>query len=382
MTDDLTAWILQYNSGRVWFNKLVSQVTKCIYLKRFKIYCDSIGKNPDELIDLKIDGQKSIGTTREYQAENLLETFLSTSSLTSSMKVAVKTAVMSFYAKNRRRLEPDVAENIDVPESKKRCPTINDLLELENHMPMLRDKALLWFLSSAPFRIGTIPKLKWNDLRPTDDKDVPYYLIIEGARLKGSGKGKYKGVKQIAFLHSLAVQKLEAYKKELERKGYSITDDTPIFLAYRHQCGIKDYSPFSVEGMFANACLNAWHDLEKKRFSPHDLRSFVQSALENAGVNPNIIAPILGHKAKGVDQHYSDHDVEDFREKFRTALPYLLPESVEHLKSEVERTKIRYEQQLESQQSEIKQLAQQQHKIIVWAIKQGISLESDDKEET
>jgi hypothetical protein len=194
MTDDLVAWILKYESGRAWFNKLNSDVTKRIYLKRLKDYCDAVGKNPDELIHLKLDGLKHVGEPSEYQAENLLETYLATANLTVDMKVSFKTAIMSFYAKNRRRLESDVAENIERGEPKKRCPKIEDILQLENAMTTQRDKALLWFVASAPIRLGTIPKLKWKDLIATNDKDVPYYMLIESARLKGSGKGKYKGV--------------------------------------------------------------------------------------------------------------------------------------------------------------------------------------------
>jgi hypothetical protein len=88
--------------------------------------------------------------------------------------------------------------------------------------------------------------------------------------------------------------------------------------------------------MFANASLAAWHDLELKRFSPKDLRDYVQSALENAGVNRNIISPMLAHKVKGVDKHYSEHSIEDFLGKFKKALPYLLPLTVEKLKAEQE----------------------------------------------
>jgi hypothetical protein len=37
---------------------------------------------------------------------------------------------------------------------------------------------------------------------------------IESKRLKGAGIGKYKGLKQITFLHKFAFEKLEAYRKE------------------------------------------------------------------------------------------------------------------------------------------------------------------------
>jgi site-specific recombinase XerD len=343
MTDSLQKWILRYPSGRTWFNKLNSEVTKRIYLTHLKRYCNEVKKNPDELIQLKIDGLKHIGEPSEYQAENLLETYLATTKLTMNMKVSSKTAVLSFYAKNRRRLDSETAENIERDEPQKRCPKTNDLIELENAMNTQRDKAVLWFIASAPVRVGSIPKLLWKDLKPTHDEDVPYYLKIEGKRLKGSGKGKYKGVKQVAFLHMLAVQKLRNYRVEAKERGYKLNKDSPIFISYRQQGKLKPLSPYSIEGVFANASLAAWHNLEQKRFSPHDLRDYVQSALENAGVNVNIIKPILAHKPRGVDKHYSEHDIRDFLEKFKTALPYLLPQSVESVKAEMEMTRAEYE---------------------------------------
>lgn len=246
--------------------------------------------------------------------------------------------------------------DISTPESKQRCPKTQDILDLENAFFNFRDKAILWFIASAPFRLETIPKLLWKDLKPTNDKEVPSYLLIEAERLKGHGRGKYKGVKQVGFLHSLAVKKLEAYKKELERKGYYPTEDDSIFLSYRKEKKCSPFMFYSIEGQFGDASLRAWHDLEKKRFSPHDFRSFVQSALENAGVNPNMIAIILGHKPKGVDFHYSDHDIAELLEKFKTALPYLLPQSVERVKAESDR-------ELTAQQQQISDLTEQLQKL-------------------
>jgi len=40
-------------------------------------------------------------------------------------------------------------------------------------------------------------------------KLVPYYIEVKADRMKGAGQGKYVGVKQIAFLHHYAVEKLE-----------------------------------------------------------------------------------------------------------------------------------------------------------------------------
>ena len=341
MTDALTEWILSFNSGMMWFNKLNSQATKNTYLPNLKKYCTWAKKNPDELIQLKIEGLQAVNTPKEFQAENLFESFLSTANYPLTVKDSIRTTVLSFYKNNRRPLIE--IRDIDIPESKMRCPKSSDIPELENGFSFLRDKALLWFIASAPFRLESLTKLKWEDLKPTGDKEVPYSLLIEAERLKGSGKGKYRGLKQVGFLHRLAAQKLESYKKELERKGYIITENDPIFLAYRKEKKIVVWSTNGIENNFGKASLRAWHDLEKKRFSPHDFRSYVQTALENAGVNSNIIAPLLGHKPRGIDFHYSEHDISDLLQKYKLALPYLLPQTVEKVKAETEELKAKYE---------------------------------------
>lgn len=49
-------------------------------------------------------------------------------------------------------------------------------------------------------------------MQATDEKEIPYQIIVESSMLKGSGLGRYRGLKQIALLHSLAVEKLKLQK--------------------------------------------------------------------------------------------------------------------------------------------------------------------------
>jgi hypothetical protein len=121
---------------------------------------------------LKIEGLKAINTPKEFQAENLLETFLKTSKYKASINNAIRISIISFYKSNRRNLI-DIAE-VTTPESKHRCPKVQDILDLENAFTTSRDKAILWFLASAPFRVETLTKLLWRDLKPTGDEEVPY----------------------------------------------------------------------------------------------------------------------------------------------------------------------------------------------------------------
>ena len=360
MTDDTFPWMLTFASAKNWLDTIRSERTKEIYVLRLKQYCDAVGKNPDELIELKVDGLRNVATAKEFQAESLLNNYLYNNNLTSNIQTAVLFSVKSFYKANWRELNSNVGSNIESPEPKKRTPKMQDILELEEAMTYLRDKAILWFLESAPFRKATLTKLQWKDLKstetllkqvreeakgqvsrtPEEDKEiaekVPYYLVIESARLKGGGKGRYKGVKQIGFIHAFAAKKLEMYKQELKERNLPLNDDSYLFVTYSHNWVVGKGSKMEIVN-FDDASLIAWHDLDKKRFSPQDMRDMLQGALENARVSPNIAAPLLGHKVKGVDKHYSNHEIDEFLQAYLDALPWMVPQTVEQVKAETQK---------------------------------------------
>lgn len=336
-TIKLDSWVNSYSKSSGWYNQLKSADTKKAFLAKLFQYCESVKMNPDELIALKIQGLQNVNTDKEFMAEELLNNFLMKSTCPKSTLLCIRTTVKSFYKKNNR----DLINIIEVvtPNPKERTPKPNDLLDLENAMPTLRDKSIVWFFGSTPVRLRTLTRLTWGDLKPTNDKDVPYYIIVGNERLKGAGNSKYKSAKHVGFLHKLAVQKLDAYKAELIRKGYQIKNSDPLFVAYySKEHAIKALAGASIEELFTNASLKAWGDLELKRFSPHDIRAMFQTQLEDSGLNENIISPMMSHVVNGVAKHYSSHDIETFLAKFKQALPFILPQSIEKVKSELDQT--------------------------------------------
>ena len=44
---------------------------------------------------------------------------------------------------------------------------MQDILDLETALTYKRDKGILWFMKSAPFRNGKLTKLFWKDLKET-----------------------------------------------------------------------------------------------------------------------------------------------------------------------------------------------------------------------
>jgi hypothetical protein len=145
MTEDRAIWINSFASGKIWQNKLGSKLTKQKFAEYFNIYSIAVQKNPDELLKLKrtplefailLRDEKDASKIKENEAEDLLESFFAECKMKPTAKLMLKNAVFSFYMHNKRSLEPSTASNIknETPESKKRKPTLEDLVALESRL--------------------------------------------------------------------------------------------------------------------------------------------------------------------------------------------------------------------------------------------------------
>ncbi len=382
LTDDNRTWLLSFVSGQKFFNSKLkdSKDTEENYTSHLKQYCDDVGKNPDQLLKLKPTTfellammQKGIdvSTLSETAAKDTLETYLAKDTIydketnenkpfTVYSKIGFRTAVKSFYSANDRDLPKSTAENLEAPEAKKRTPSVEECVKLENNMTNRRDKFLIWFLESCPVRKATLFKLKWKDLKPLNDKDVPYWLNIESARLKGSGKGKYKGTKHIGFLHSYAVEKLEDYKRELKEREISYNEDSPLFMCYyQNAYGSKVGDALKqINSIFLDASIVAFGDDIKKHFSPHDFRDIISTVLEKPQIkaNVNLAKPLTSHKPTGIEATYTNHPDSDYLELFRMCLPFLIPETVGELKAELDEQKAETAKKLKADNEQLTNL--------------------------
>ena len=135
LTDTNKDWLLGFVSGQNFYDKKCkdSKDTETIYISRISSYCFNVGKNPDELIALKLEGLQNPATIKEFQAEELLENFLRQDKIkflkedkktnkveeerefTESSKVGLLAAVKSFYDSTRgRSLVSDTGEFIEL----------------------------------------------------------------------------------------------------------------------------------------------------------------------------------------------------------------------------------------------------------------------------
>jgi len=329
MTENVRKWIRKFRSGKIWINKLVSDATINSYLPLFKRFCELTGKDPDELIAYKMEGMRLVGTEKEFQAEELYEDVIKNQVDGEHARANIATAVLSFYKHNRRPLSEPM--KFEKPESEGRQPTLEDVETMANYTRTKRDKALIWCQASCPLREGTLEKLIWGDLRETGDSQVPIMIVVKADRLKGSGRGRYKGTFHIGFWHAHAWKLFQDYRKEALRKlrkkypDFEITSKTSLWLSYVNGNGtVKGLGKFGISEIFEKASFSAWG--EEKKFRPHDYRDFLDNALRKSGILKIDRDPMLSHKMKGVEKHYQTNDPEDeglqthLREQFKKAL--------------------------------------------------------------
>ena len=142
-------------------------------------------------------------------------------------------------------------------------------------------------------------ELKWKHFEEDwERKELPS-INCPSEILKGHGVGRYKGVRQITFLTPEAKADLLRYKEWLERKiGRKFEPEDNVWRNVR-----APYEPLDY-----NRLGNLIVELSKNagvRFSLHDGRRWVETALEEVGIHPNWARKIRGRKVLGEESPYS-----------------------------------------------------------------------------
>jgi integrase len=294
-----------------WLRKVESLTTKDRYTRLIIRYSEATEKTPHDLIELK---KKS----KDHDAEDLLDEFVEKAQkvdYANSMIWDIVIAVKSFYKWNYADLSRGAGKITLVKVRAYRTPDRETLLKFLDGA-QIRDKSIISLIACTGIAEGSIPQLRWRHVLNELEKDIPH-VALASAEIKGKGKGKYEGVQQHTFLTPYAKKTLLAYKEWRERKeGKSVTPESYLFVSVT-----KPYERLTI-GNVVRIFKQRSKDTGIK-FSPHDLRRFVQTALETARLQPNWIKKILRHKVAGEENPYSQPKIESLRDAYRTALPYL-----------------------------------------------------------
>lgn len=277
------------------------------------IFCESVKMNPNELLALK-DNPASL------KAERLLDSFVANEDLDipNSVKRNAVNCVRAFFAAHYKDLAKR-AGRMDLEKVKPyRKPTKEDLRKLWDACYNPRDRSMLVSLPNATAMAKeTIVNLKWKHIEEGwENIDCPH-ISIPPELVKGHGRRRYKDVRQETFLTPEAKEDLTKYREWMERvKGVKFTPETNVYLTVQ--------SPFKA--VTYDDIGKATVELSKRagvEYSLHDARRYVQTALEEAKINPNWARKIRGRKVRGEESPYSRPEIEKLREAYRSALQYL-----------------------------------------------------------
>ena len=306
---EVMAWAEKHPLVKNWLAK-VQQPEHRGYL--FAMFCDWSGLSPEELYALK-DDPKSL------EAEYLLDKFVADEEapFTKSVKWGIIQAVKSFFSHNYRDLAKKSGKIIVPRKRPERKPTKEELVKLWKACYTPRDRALIIFVNSTAIAKETLDLLQWKEFeKGWENQEIPC-IVIPAEKLKGHGIGKWQGVKQITFLTPEAKEALTEYREWIQEKmGRELTDEDYVWLST-----YEPYEPITHSGLG----MLIWKLAKRAgvKFSWHDARRYVETALEEAKINPNWARKIRGRKVRGEEAPYSQPAIEQLRVAFRETVPNL-----------------------------------------------------------
>jgi len=305
----IALWASKFPEVQLWLSHLQKKAESAERLYQF---CEWAGKSPTELLALKENPASK-------EAEKLLDRFCAEelADFTKAMKYQAAIQVKSFFKWSYRALEKAAGivgyEKIGPYNALSK----EGLRKLYNRAFNPRDRALIPFVTSTGIAKETLVSLLWSHFEQNWETEELPCLNIGSELLKGHGKGKYAGVRQITFLTPEAKRELLVYKDWMEDKlSRKLVPSDHIWLET-----YAPHEPLSYEQL-GNNIVNL-SDNAKVPFSLHDGRRWVTTALESTGISSNWAHKIRGRKVRGEESPYSQPSIEALRKKFREAVPLL-----------------------------------------------------------
>lgn len=318
MTEKITAsnviehWAKNYPEVERWLSHLQKKGQNALALYNF---CQWAKMTPPELLALKSKDPSA------NEMERLLDDFCAheVPGFTNALTYQASIAVRSFFRWNYK----DLAKASGAVTLKKvkayNALSKEALRKLWFAALNPRDRALVSFTCSTAIAKESLTNLLWSHLEENwETKDLPS-INIAAEFLKGHGRGRYAGVRQVTFLTHEAKRDLLNYKAWMEspqKLGRKLTLSDHIWL---ETC--KPFRPLSYDGF--GILIHALSRNAGVPFSWHDARRWVNTALEQIAISQNWAKKIRGRKLKGEENPYSQPAINQLRDKFREAVPLL-----------------------------------------------------------
>lgn len=347
--DPFESWL-----GSVAYSKSGSRSTEDNYRRNLQRFLDFIGKTADDIL-AEYEACKDFNDFRRFRDRiaDYIKAWiiaLRRRGLTNSSIKVMVAAVQSFFKYNRIDLgfiptaqDHVVYHNRDI--------TRKEIADIMN-VSLPRDRAFYAVMAQSGLRPDTICKLRIKhiefDRLQQEKSPIKIDVPVEIA------KGKYRSY--FTFISSEAIQCLNDYlktRKDLTKGSYlfvkSGTENTPMTPAAFSAQFNKTVRMLKDKGVL---------DFEVRKNKPsevrlYNLRKFFKKHTHEAGEEFSEFW--MGHKGKGVIDHYRTRDLEFHRKLYaEKAAPFLRVE---------QKTPSETEQLIKKQEERISQLEQQIEKL-------------------
>jgi len=324
-------YLNNYMSAQKWLGHYRTRGSKYHMGRALYIFCHDMNMNPDEILKMRRE--------QEQHLYDLIEEFGIKKTLPLFVIAQGIRATRSFLRIHRLDAPSVVGEIAMNPPKIKpvRVPTRKSLQQFLENAKRPQDKTLIIFLAATGIARGSIEHMmlkniepEWHKSNPTatasefieqlKEITTPHIQIIGqilgngDTTLKGGGCGKYKGTEQHTFMTKECKDMLIKYLENRITPRDTLKTYSPLFSSRTEYTGMNSETVASI-----------FKRISKKGlvFSPHDLRRFFQTALENVRISKNWIQVLKGRKVRGEDSPYSRPSIEYMRTSYKMAEQYL-----------------------------------------------------------
>jgi len=333
-----------------WMGELSgkSDSTKEKYFDYFKRFADWLGEDPEEIIQNRREDVRSddVRVQRRYESKLLSYiTYLKQKGYSTSTQQVAFAAVSSFFEMNYLPLRMRRGDYPSGDSMGYRAATKEDILRLLDAAgDDSRLRAVILFLKDSGLRVSDLVRLRFRDVSKyleEGDEFIPLQIVT-----------KKNGILAKTAIGPEAVTALKnylAHRREGTRAidSEDIAEHAPLFKARAND--VRHLSRSSVSSTFNYLVAKAGLGGE---ISAHSLRKFTETKLEAAGVNPNWVDQIIGHRLPGSRGNYSRPEDDDLFQVYVDAYNELRVFEVPASAAELEKTAA----ELRKAQSELQEM--------------------------
>ena len=306
-SEEIVAWVRSFKTGERWLNAILvrggSKATEKIYARQLYLFCQMVGKNPDELIKERQEQLKSDNEFEKYAAEEQLQAVYLKIKSTGKIQTAkhVFMVVRSFYKYNRVPLRVTSPRIVVAPPK-----------------PINLEIFKKFYINTTPQYRTWVAILKDSGISREDAVELRYKDIKEEFE---AGKQfitlyivrRKEGVQYTTFLGPDAVEALKNWFEILRQKGVKITDNTPL---------ISTYKGTPVSAHVLTTSIDRAAQKIGLKITPHRIRKMFATLMAMQGVHPVTLKHWMGHKiGADVEAHYIIPPVPEQRRLYEQAYP-------------------------------------------------------------